>query len=391
MKINVKKFEKDFRNHTRARMETVDLYGASCRIYKDGKLITELYEGYTNSKKNTPLTKDSMFRLASMTKPITAAAILICEQQGLLSIFDSVSRYIPEYAEIRVAERDEKGNLVAGDKVDIKIYECLNHTCGIFNGFPVEINGVIYKGAGEIQLPDFTEDKRPDVTTAVMNYPKYLLGFRPGSAASYCSYAGCDICAEIVTRVTGMPFEQFYEEKIFKPLGMVNTTFTPNEEQWSKLVAMPAWSNGEKVERDMGEHIFEKFSRSYHSAGAGLVSNIEDYSKFMLMIAGKGVYEGKRILTEESINKMRIPYVRKCTKGLSSVESWGLGVRVTRDNLILPDGCFGWSGAYGTHYWVDPENGIAAIYMKNSGTDGGSEAKTAREFEQDVMNAAEDI
>ena len=107
------------------------------------------------------------------------------------------------------------------------------------------------------------------------------------------------------------------------------------------------------------------------------------------MLMNWGELDGKRILTVESIYKLKTAYVPKFTKGVSPYSSWGLGVRVTRDDPILPDGCYGWSGAYGTHFWIDYSNNICAIYMKNSCYDGGGEAFTSREFEQDVMNSLE--
>ena len=388
-KINVEKLNEAVKKHAAEHIEKDHLFGTSCRVFQNGEMVYESCEGMANREKNIPLSLDSMFRLASMTKPITAAATLIAEQEGLLSIYDSVSKYIPEYKEVYVARRDEKGKLVRGDKADIKIYQCLNHTCGILGGFAEEINGVTYPSPGEEQWPLLTEEMRPDITTAVLNYPKFLTGYVPGTCTGYCSYAGCDICAEIIKRVSGMSFEDYVQTKIFDPLGMVNTTFAPSEDQWNRLVCLTNRNAKGIFVRDMKEHIFEFFQRSYHAAGAGLVSDIKDYTRFVLMLMNWGELDGKRILTVESIYKLKTAYVPKFTKGVSPYSSWGLGVRVTRDDPILPDGCYGWSGAYGTHFWIDYSNNICAIYMKNSCYDGGGEAFTSREFEQDVMNSLE--
>lgn len=388
-KINVEKLNEAVKKHAAEHIQNEHLLGTLCRVFQNGEMVYESVEGLANREGEKPLRFDNIYRMASMTKPITAAATLIAEQEGLLSIYDSVSKYIPEYSEVYVAKRDENKKFVRGDKADLKIYQCLNHTCGIFGGFAEEIDGVIYPSPADEQLALMTNELRPDRTTAVLNYPKFLLGYLPGTCTSYSSHAGCDICAEIISRVSGMDFDEYVKIKIFEPLGMTDTTFNPTNEQWERLVDLTNRGANGIFTCQMGEHIFADFPRSYHTAGAGLVSTINDYQKFALMLMNWGELDGKRILSVDSIYKMKTAYVPKFTKGVSPYSSWGLGVRVTRDDPILPDGCYGWSGAYGTHFWIDYSNNICAIYMKNSCYDGGGEAFTSREFEQDVMNSLE--
>lgn len=373
--------------HMSGHIAAGDYFGAVARVYHQDNLIYEEYQGVADPEKGTKMSPTTTFRMASMTKPVTAVAVLQAQEMGLLSVFDSVSRYIPEYKDVFVAARDENGKLVPGERADLKIYQLLNHTCGIMGGFPMAANGKLYPSPGDEQWPLLTEDLRPDVATAVLNYPKFLIGYVPGTKSGYCSYAGCDICADIVSRVAGIPFEEFYQKYIFDPLGMNDTTFTPTKEQWERMAAMHMKVNGKPVARDMEGHIFEKFALTYHAAGAGLVSTTEDYTKFMLMLANNGEYEGKRLLSEDSITLMRFPMVANGIYGACATWSWGLGVRVSRNDPVLPNGCYGWSGAYGTHYWVDPTNDIAVIFMKNSCFDGGGDAFTSREIERDVMSA----
>ncbi|MBR5452149.1 MAG: serine hydrolase [Clostridia bacterium] len=388
-KINIEKLNAAVKKHAAEHIENEHLLGTLCRVFQNGEMVYESCEGLANKESGKPLGFDNMYRLASMTKPVTAVATLIAEQEGLLSIYDSVSKYIPEYKELYVAKRDEDKKFVRGDKADLKIYQCLNHTCGIFGGFAEEIDGVIYPSPADEQLALMTNELRPDRTTAVLNYPKFLLGYLPGTCASYSSHAGCDICAEIISRVSGMDFDEYVKIKIFEPLSMTDTTFTPTPEQKDRLVDLTNRGANGIFTCKMGDHIFADFPPTYHTAGAGLVSTINDYSKFALMLLNWGEYEGKRILSVDSIYKMKTAYVPKFTKGIAPTSSWGLGVRVTRDDPILPDGCYGWSGAYGTHFWIDYENKIIGIYMKNSCYDGGGEAFTSREFERDVMNSLE--
>ena len=132
--------------------------------------------------------------------------------------------------------------------------------------------------------------------------------------------------------------------------------------------------------------VFGNYPTTHALAGAGLVSTIDDYKNFVTMLLDGGVFKGRRILSQEMIDQMATPQIKDpIQKGRSL---WGLGVRVIVDEKdILPLGTFGWSGAYGTHFWIDPENNILAIYMKNSRFDGGSHAVTGRNFELDVYSA----
>lgn len=215
--------------HMSGHIAAGDYFGAVARVYHQDNLIYEEYQGVADPEKGTKMSPTTTFRMASMTKPVTAVAVLQAQEMGLLSVFDSVSRYIPEYKDVFVAARDENGKLVPGERADLKIYQLLNHTCGIMGGFPMAANGKLYPSPGDEQWPLLTEDLRPDVATAVLNYPKFLIGYVPGTKSGYCSYAGCDICADIVSRVAGIPFEEFYQKYIFDPLGMNDTHSPPQK------------------------------------------------------------------------------------------------------------------------------------------------------------------
>lgn len=373
--------------HTQEHIAKGELSGIAARVYSHKRLVSEILYGAAHPGTGCAMRADHLFRMASMTKPIVAAGIVIAEQEGLLSIFDSVSKYIPEYAELYTASRDTEGRLCRGEKADLKIYHCLNHTSGIFGGFPMEANGVLYPSPADEEAARFSRMNCRTVTEAVLSYPQFLTGYLPGHSTGYCAFAGNDICAEILTRVSGMPFEDYLHNRIFAPLGMKDTTFTPDDTQWQRFVALTNCENGQCVARDPGHHIMEGMPITYHTGGGGIVSTLEDYSRFMLMLACDGAYGGHRILSADAVATLRKPTTPRDIRGTSPYQSWGLGVRVTRNDPILPDGCFGWSGAYGTHFWVDPQNDVCAIYLKNSVYDGGSEALTAREFERDVMAA----
>lgn len=192
--------------------------------------------------------------------------------------------------------------------------------------------------------------------------------------------------------VTGIDFAAFVDREICKKLDMTDTTFVPTFQQRQRLIPMHNYSQetGVIAEPPTDGGMFENFPITYTAGGAGLASTVEDYSHFAQMLLMKGNYNGKQIVSPERIEEMAsavIPYELMPTN-----ERWSLGVRVITDESYgrLPVGAFGWSGAYGTHFWVDPANQVTAIYMKNSRYDGGFCALTAANFEADVTASFDD-
>ena len=182
-----------------------------------------------------------------------------------------------------------------------------------------------------------------------------------------------------------MPYNEFVEQGIFKPLGMVDTTFTPTDEQWDRMVHMHDLKDGVCSFHPLQKHTFGNYPLSYFCGGAGLVSTVSDYEKFaeMLLCEGKG-RDGAEVLRAETVRLMRRVAVPDSI--MPGNQKWALSMRVILEPTYgrLPVGTYGWSGAYGTHFWVDPENQVVGIYMKNSFYDGGSCALTAANFEKDV-------
>ena len=167
---------------------------------------------------------------------------------------------------------------------------------------------------------------------------------------------------------------------------MVDTTFAPSEEQWQRVVGMHNYVDGKGVTAPtVPGCVLDNCPVTHPLGGSGLISTLDDYIKFAQMLLCKGMAPGGRVLDEKWIDEMRKPQLPK--EMMSENVNQGLGVRViTGDGYPwLPDGTYGWSGAYGTHYWVDPVNEITAIYLKNSHYDGGSGALTGKHFEEDVF------
>jgi CubicO group peptidase (beta-lactamase class C family) len=188
-----------------------------------------------------------------------------------------------------------------------------------------------------------------------------------------------------------MDYPTFLKKEIFDPCGMTDTTFTPTAEQEKRMVAMHNRVDGKNVVAPMPVGcIFEDYPATRYLGGAGLVSSLSDYAKFAKMLLNKGKTEnGTVILKEKTFNQLCTPQVPK--EVMPGEERWGLGVRVITEESYptLAVGSFGWSGAYGSHFWIDPSNNLFAVYLKNSkGPGGGSDIfESSRNFEQAVYSA----
>ena len=242
--------------------------------------------------------------------------------------------------------------------------------------------------AGLHYIGKMTADDKKDLRSVVEYYENTPLDFQPGEKERYSPVAAFDVLARLIELTSDMKFAEFAEKNIFVPMELRDTTFTPTGEQWDRVTDMHNFKDGRAINSHMQRgFIFADFPASYTCGGAGCVSTVNDYSKFAEMLLNGGVSGGKRIISEEMIRLMQIP--RPPVDANSRWENWGLGVRVNENGFYkeIPNGAYGWSGAYGTHFWVDPSNKITAVYMKNSLYDGGSGAVTARHFEDDVNSA----
>ena len=334
-------------------------------------------EGKTIFHKSFGCEQNLVYRLASMTKPVTAVAVLSEVQRGHISLDEKVSKYFKGFKNKYVGMLDENGKPAPKEKAktEITIKQLLNHT----NGLLSDIGGVCYPQ----ELTETQQDRENLTTISNFIENKVLLSFQPGETAFYSATAAFDIAARIVEMTSSMAYNEYVDEFIFKPLGITDITFVPTEEQWQRMSLMHSLEDGKVHYSDPGKTIFEGFPLTYFCGGAGLCGTAAAYSVFAEMLLN----DGGNVLKPEMVKLMQTPTVPISWNPEDS-QWWGLGVRVIEnDNYILPKGCFGWSGAYGSHFWVDPANRITAVYMKNSRYDGGAGAQTSNWFEEDVVNS----
>ena len=353
------------------------IFGAAIIILKGEEVIFFKCYGLANKEKNYPITPNSVFRLASNTKIITATAAVIAEQQGLFNLDDYVDKYIPEFKELYV--KDENGNLLDEHPYRITIRQLLDHSSGF--GCPPH-ESVIYDS--------LKKEERKDLKTAVNNYAKHpVLAFKPGSNRFYSALMAFDVVARIIEITSRMEYEEFLRVNVLEPLEMPHTAYSYDNIKEEDIVRRSIYDENNNLtqEKDNNE-TFDGFAPHYTGGGAGLVSTIIDYSHLMMMLTNKGVYKGKRILSEQAWN--RFTEKRRVDYPQGGYDYWGCGVQFhLPDWGRLPKDAFCWSGAYGTHAWSDPINGISVVYMHNTNipTHGGSEGGHIKMIENSVNNA----
>lgn len=366
--------------------------GAGLCVMQGGKVLYKKYHGLRHYAAETPLTAENgdstMFRLASMSKPITAVAALIQVSRGAFDLDEPIERLLPAFSEMNIGELDEEGNIrivgPARHKLTPRIL--LNHT-----------NGVGSMPVGDKQFGAMTREDKQDIAHVVACIEKSVLAFEPTEGQMYSPVWAFDVIARMIELTSGVDYASFLKKNIFEPVGMPDTTFAPTDEQWSRMISMH--NRVERVEKDgkfvCGEVprpagcVFEDFPVTWFSGGAGLASTLPDYVRFAEMLRRRGVTEsGERIVPAALIEEMGRTVIPEHIMPYG--ERWGLGVRVIMPtHPWMPAGCFGWSGAYGTHFWVDPTNDLTAVLMRNSAYDGGAGAVAACNFEKDVYGYEE--
>jgi CubicO group peptidase (beta-lactamase class C family) len=305
-----------------------------------------------------PLRKDSIFWIASMTKPITGTAILMLQEEGKLSVDDLVGKYILELASLKTP---------SGKPANLTLKHLMTHSSG---------------------LPEATADearaarKLADLIPAYTNKP---MQFEPGSKWQYCQ-SGINTLGRIIEVASGQPYETFLAKRLFDPLGMKDTTFYLHPEQVARLVApVKRGEDGSLTETTIGllQGKAATSTDRYPAANGGLFSTAPDYARFARMILNGGSLDGKRYLKPESVRQMTTVQSGDLKTGFTPGNGWGLTWCVVREpqgvSGMLSPGTHGHGGAYGTQAWIDPVKGVALILMVQRSNFGNSDASLVRQ------------
>ena len=364
-------------------IEARNISGAVTLVARKGRIVHLESHGLMDVESGRKMSTDSIFRIYSMTKPVAGVAIMMLMEEGKVRLNDPVSKFIPEFKEMKVAVAQEQSTPVALTQSqapksytipaarEITIQDLLTHVSGL----------------GTARLSDADMEKIARITLAeqVRQFAASSLGFQPGSRWTYSPLAAFDTLGRVVEVVSGQNFEQFLRQRIFEPLGMKETFFHPSAEQWPRVVTAYTRSDGALKKTENPNRLV---SKTYFSGAGGLMSTTEDYAQFALMLSGGGQLNGKRLLSPKTVELMASVFVPDTTPGLQPGRSYGLSMRVVNDPIAagqqVSAGSFGWDGAYGTHFWVDPKEKIVGILMVQTSN---PDRQVDRDFESAVMQA----
>ena len=350
----------------------------TCVGSKDG--IAHL-EGVGLSRIETrqPMSKDSVFRIASMTKPITAIGIMILQEEGKLSVDDPVEKHLPEFKGQRlVASRDGESLTLKKPSRVITLRDLLTHTSGLPGGFP--------PGLAELyQRRDRT------LAEAVLVSSQQPLDFEPGSKWAYCN-AGIDTLGRIIEVTSGQAFEEFMSTRVFRPVGMNDTTFFPSETFATRIAGLYEVKNGELVTAN--NPILGPSSGAKHPIPAGgLYSTAADLAKLYQMMLNSGSLTAARIISPDSVATMTKVQIGDLPCGFVPGMGFGFGWAVVKEpqgvTAMMSPGTFGHGGAYGTQAWIDPQKDLFAILLiQRVGLPNADGSDLRRELQQLAVDAS---
>lgn len=344
--------------------------GAVALVLRDGQIAYQKSVGWIDRESRRPMTPDAMFRIASQSKAITSTAVLMLVEEGKIALGDPVSRFIPAYARTTVASRADSTHAVVAARRQITIQDLLTHTAGIsYGGERWIADQYAAKGLGPAAGNGwYTADKSEPVCTTMERLATLPFITQPGEAFVY-GY-NTDILGCVVERASGLSLDDFIRTRITAPLGMTDTYFFVPPVKSARLVTLYMNdSTGGVVRAPEGSrgqgHYVEGPRRSY-SGGAGIVSTARDYARFLQMVLNRGEIDGVRILSPRSVDLMtsnQIPTIygqngRGFGLGFETVERIGA-------SGYYSVGSFGWGGAYGSTYMVDPAERMVVVFMIN--------------------------
>ncbi len=345
-----------------------DISGAVTVVARKGRLAHLEAHGLMDIDTKKAMSKDTLFWIASMSKPITGAAVLMLMEEGRIRLTDPVSRFIPEFRGMKVAVMQERPAGPGAPPVpgatplfytvpatrEITVQDLLSHVSGLVSG----------GAASAAELAKVARKPGETLADYIPRLGTTPLDFQPGSRWSYSPGAGFETLGRIVEIVSGQTFDQFLRQRIFDPLGMKDITFHPAQEQLSRVTTMYHRANNEITKVDTSARMN---NTSYFSGAGGLMSDAEDYLQFGEMLANGGQLNGKRLLSPKTVELMSSIFAPDTLPGRPKGRGFGLSVQVISDaagaNTRISNGSYGWDGAFGTHFWVDPKEKIVGILM----------------------------
>ena len=368
--------------------------GGVALIIRNGKIAYYKAAGVNDMDTKSALQKDAIFRIASQTKAITSVAMMMLFEEGKFQLDDAVSKYIPAFKKQQVLDKFEAADTTyttVPAKSEITIRQLFTHTSGL--GYAQigskEANAIYAKSKLTAGI-GVQDDKLLDAMNRLAKLP---LMHQPGEKFTYG--LNSDLLGCLVEVISGMSLNDFFRTKIFQPLGMNDTYFFIPKEKAARLVNLYREDSTGHLVKAEGNMLngptvsnYPLLNSTYYSGGAGLSSTIYDYGIFLQMLLNNGVYNGKRLLSRNSVRLMTMNQIGDLSLGK---DKFGLGFQVVTEagssRTPAQQGTFSWGGAFATSYWVDPkEKMVLLFYRQLQGTTHGDVVEKFRALVYGAIN-----
>jgi CubicO group peptidase (beta-lactamase class C family) len=348
-----------------------DVRGIATRLIVDGEVVSDMTAGIRRASDGAPIEEDTIYRIYSMSKPITGVAMMMLYEEGAFTLDDPITKFVPEFAGLRVMTGvDDAGQPILTDPDHIPtMREVMSHTAGFAYG----LSGT---DPANTAFRDQQILESPDLETFIDKVADVPLLFQPGTAWAYS--AAVDVQGYVVQKISGQSFGSFLKTRLFDPLGMTDTGFHVPEADLDRFSDVFGYSDkvAGLVPFDVPQLAFRKETVGMESGGGGLVSTMDDYTRFTRMLLNDGELDGVRILKPETVALMRtnmLPAGAELFSDGTSANAETAGLAFGLDLGLIEDpaaanrpqaaGSYFWGGAAGTWFWVDPENDLIFIGM----------------------------
>jgi len=369
------------REAVQKHVDAGEVSGVVTLVARRGKIAHFEAYGLQDLESKKPMPKDGIFRLASMSKPITAAAVMMMIEEGKVRLTDPVSRFMPEFkgAKVAVAKPGARTEFdVVSANRDITIRDLLTHGSGLMSG-----------GLGNAVAPQ--RGPNDTLATYIPKLGAVPLDFQPGTLWRYSGTAGFDVLGRIVEIVSGQPLDQFLKQRLFDPLGMKDTGFSARPDNQARLVTL--YQRGADGTLTKAANQIGLSSTTYFAGSGGMVTTAEDYAQFAQMLLNGGELNGRRYLGSRTVQLMSTNHTGDLVNGQfgrpAAGMGFGLGVQIVEDpamaGLRQSKGSWGWAGAYGTNVNIEPLEKMVTIIMMQTST-----GPLQRDFENAVFQAIVD-
>ena len=325
-----------------------ELAGFSALIIKDGEEVFRMNKGYADRENEKPIETNTIYRIFSMSKPVTAVALMTLYDEGKFDLNDKVSDYIPKYADCKVYTPNENGFSLEPQENEMTIRHLLTHTSGISYGWNPSYVDSLYR----VNDVSGWDGKLEDKMIALADMP---LNFQPGTQWMYG--LSIDVAGYLVEVISGKPFDEYLKENVFGPLKMDDTGFYVPEEKHDRFCRL--YNQGEDKMLAPAQDLFADVFKqpvTLFSCGGGLVSTIDDYARFCKMLLNKGELDGARILEPETVELIMSNQLPESATYENGQKGYGLAGAVDFET-----GEYSWAGAASTNFWVNPTDQLIII------------------------------